>query len=319
MDLSNFKGCWVGLGRGAQFGRVKVRISEVGGALNAYGIGRTPDGEVEIFFFEGKPESETKVVLDLIDYVTDNPNTNPPTNAHIIVDYIVEKDNINIKFATDVGTHGGFRLRRASLFQSAIFGIPPLLQTSYRHLKYYLRSRLRHLYLIVVLGLTFLSVYEKMPVKIAMVEGILLIFPLIFLYGAEVRGLISALALRKAGPFEFESQASTASHVTPDQVVDILKNEFGENSQIFSATSKFLVSKTKAVLRLMAAENESITKQRFYKMAAGLGVLSNDIEPTLNALLQTDCISVSEDNKYLIQDFGNQFLWFETRVEQLYQ
>lgn len=319
MDLSNFKGNWVGFGRGAQFARAKVRVSAKKDVLRVYGIGRTSDGNVEVFFFEGRPESETKAVLNLVDYISDNPLTISPRNAHIIVDFMAETDGLEIKFATDVGTHGYFQLRRAKLLQSLTLKIPSCIQAGYRHLKYYFRVRFRHFYLLAVLVLTVCSIVEKTTIKIGMVEAVLLILPLIFLYGDEVRGLFTVLALRKAGPFEFESQLSTSSHVTVEQLTTVLQDEFGEQAPQFFATSKFLVPRTKAILRLMVAEGAPLSKSRLYRMAAGLGVKNSDLEATISALEQTGCISAGEGEEFVVQDIGKQFLQFEYRLEQLYQ
>lgn len=318
MSHDNFIGIWAGSGHGAQFGRARIVISAVGDLLRVYGYGRTSSNEVEVFEFEGGVQSETSAVLDLIDYVTDNPNTSPPVKARLSVTYKDAPEQLEVQFATDIGTHGVFWLHRAGGPAKLMLKIPPMLHKQYRRVKLYLRSRFRYFYLAIVLILTLLSILGEIKEKISSVEALLLIVPLIFLFIDRVKGLLATLALRKVGPLEFESQAKTSAHSSPNQIVQKLQAEFGNQVPLFSAIAQWLVPRTKMILRLMAAERRPLTRSEFNKLAISLGVTESDLQPTYEALIQSGCIVVNDNAHIVVQETGNRFLIFESRVAQLY-
>ena len=312
-------GYWVGHGRGAQFARASLRVTVTADRLRAYGFGRTSQGEVEVFEFEGAVESDNRAVLDLVDYVTDNPNTNPPSKAQIIVTYKDEPRQLEVQFATDIGTQGSFWLRPAKLLSLILLSIPMAPHRWYRSLKYYFRLKLRYIYLLLVILLAVLSIFGKTQDKITSVEAVLLLFPLVFLFLDHIKGLIATLALRKVGPVEFQSQESVSRGIAPDQIVNALHSEFGERLSLFSTLIRLLVPRTKALLRLMAADDKPLTVPEFNRMAKGIGVPDSDLQATLEVLIKSGCIVIDEEGKLTVQNVGRQFLLFEIRFNQFYQ
>lgn len=317
MTSSKFHGFWSGLGAGAQFAKVHLRVWSDADGLHAYGIARTLTGEVEVLNCIGREESETRAVFDLVDYVTDNPTTNPPSTAQIIATYQEDPELIDITFATDIGTHGLLKLRRAKFAAKIQLRIPSSLQKTYRRLKHYIRFRLRYFYLVFVLYLAVLSIFGRMQVKLTAVEVIVLLFPLIFLFSDRLRELLSTLALRKLGPIEFQEQGSARADISPIDIVNTLSGEFGDKLSLYSTISQYFVLKTKAVLRLMATNEKPITHAEYIRLAKGLGVPDSNLQATLDALEKSGCITIGEDGKLVVQDIGKQFIAYEERLAQL--
>jgi hypothetical protein len=167
--------------------------------------------------------------------------------------------------------------------------------------------------------LTVLSIFGKTQNRITSVEAVLLLFPLVFLFLDHIKGLMATLALRKVGPVEFQSQESATRGIAPDQVVNALHREFGERLSLFSTLIRLFVPRTKAVLRLMAADDKPLTVPEFNRMAKGIGVLDNDLQATLEVLIKSGCVVMDAEGKLTVTDVGRQYLLFEVRFNQFYQ
>jgi hypothetical protein len=273
---------------------------------------------VEIIECQGKEESDTKAIFELVEYIADSPQLNPPQQAKIIITYKPEFRRIEAQFATNIGTYGTLTLRRADLGGKLQLSIPGVLQRTYRRIKRYFLYRLRYLYLLFVIALVVASVLGKVSQKPNTVEAIILLVPLFFMFSDRIRDLIAALALRKVGPIEFQEQAKAPVGFTPAQIVTMLSGEFGDRLPLFSGLTQFFVPRTKTILRLMAAYGRALTINEFNDLAKMVGVPEENLAATREALVSSGCVTLG-DNMVTVQPLGLQFLAFEDKLIQLYR
>lgn len=204
MSDSHYIGYWSGYGRGVENARVHVHIYSKNQCLRAFALIRTISREVEVVQFEGKRETDTKALFELTDYATDNPRTRAPFYVKIVVDYKAEPEQLNIQFATDIGTQGTAKLYRARTLRKLQLCIPANIHIAFRCLKRYIRFRLKYFYLLFLIILSFISALGKLPSKINTIEAVILLIPLFFMFIEDIRRLVSTLALRRLGPIEFQ-------------------------------------------------------------------------------------------------------------------
>lgn len=316
MRESKVIGVWSGLSSGTQFLRVLIQISLSGGRLHAYAILRSHNGHVEVAELSGVNESNERATFSLIDYATDDPSSIPPGNAHIAITYDSTPPHLTAQYGTDIGTRGEASLYPAKLSGKLILAIPFWMHKRYRRLKCYVLRSVKYIYLFGVVGLTICASVGISP-QITSIEALLLLTPLAFLFTDQVRYLLSVLALRKVGPVEFQSQSAASPSTDPVRLLAGLTSEFGEDLPLFMALAQFLVPRTKAVLRLIEASQAQLTMSEFNRMANGLGVPNHDIEPTFQALINSNCIASDEHGKLGITGLGERFLVFDTRLSQL--
>jgi hypothetical protein len=101
--------------------------------------------------------------------------------------------------------------------------------------------------------------------------------------------------------------------------VSALHSEFGELLSLFSTLIRLFVPRTKAVLRLMAADERPFTVPEFNRMSKGIGVPDSDLQATLEVLVKSGCIGLDEEGKLTVTDVGRRYLQFEVRFNQFYQ
>lgn len=314
----NFNGDWSGYGEGVTVSGIHVRIKESDEGLKIYALAKTLDAENEVIEFDGRLESKIKANLELLSYVSDNPENIPPRNVHVTLEAKPDTEQLEGKFATDIGTHGTVRLRKARRWGRFLLSIPFVFHRAYRHLKRFTHKRFRYGYFSLVITLSVLSVLGMIPSKMSAVEAIVLLVPLLFMFSDSIRQIITAMAVRKFGPVEFQEQAKPSPELNLPQLVTALHGEFGDKVTLFSALTEFLVPKTKSLLRLIISLNRNISMSEFNALAKKLGVPDENLTPTLQALVSGECISVNELGEVVVKDAGKQFLDFEVRLSQIY-
>jgi hypothetical protein len=320
MNNKDFAGWWTGQRVSAQFSKVTLRIKEKNGQLTAYGYARTTQSEVEILELEGSINTDNKVHFDLINYVTDNPNTTPPIKAKITAALQESPTReLEITFVTAIGTHGSFSLRPSRFIHKIPFIIPLAIHVIYRHIKSYLRLKLRYLYMLFVISMAVFSIFATTGNKISVIEAILLALPIPFLFTDKIKDLVLSLSLRKIGPLEFQSQSNTGSAIHPTQIINDLSKEFGQDVVLFSYLNQFFVSRTKSVLRWMVANNQPISQLEFIHIAKGLGVAEKDMQATMDALRNSGCVKMDNNGRLYVDDKGKSYLLFESKITLMSQ
>ncbi|MCH7928264.1 MAG: hypothetical protein IID03_09845 [Candidatus Dadabacteria bacterium] len=316
---TNFIGDWSGYGEGVIIAHVHMRIIEYDGALKVYALTKTLDGEGEVIEFTGTLESDTTANLELVNYVSDNPKEIPPINAHVILEAKPDLEQLEGQFATNAGTHGTVKLRKATRWGRILLNIPFVFHKLYIYVKKFINKQFRHVYFAFVVTLTVLSVTGIFPEKISTTEAIVLLVPLIFLFSENIKQLIEVMAVKKLGPVEFQLQTKPSPELNIPQLVRTFHTEFGEQLPLFSALTEFFVPRTKNLLRQIAYLNRTLSMSEFNALARRLGVPDNNLTATLQALVSGGCISVNETDEVAVQQVGREFLNFETRLAQIYR
>lgn len=315
----NYIGYWSGYGRGVENARVHVRIYSENQRLRAFGLIRTISNEVEVAQFMGKEESDTKAFFELTEYATDNPRTLAPLYIKVVANYKAEPERLDIQFATDEGNKGTATLYRARTLGKLQLYIPAVIHTSFRCLKKYIRFRLKYFYLLFLIILSSLSALGKLPSKINIVEVVVLLIPLFFMFIEDIRRLVSILALRRLGPIEFQEQKQHPSGMTLKQVVQELNREFKNLAPMFFTLTRFLVPNTKTLLRLIIIHDRPLSEREFSDLASSIGIAEDNIPATRDALINSKCITTTESSRLVATDIGRRYLLFEDRITQLYR
>lgn len=316
---SPFVGLWSGYGEGASNARVHAQIEEGPNGLTIKALSKASDGEGEIIELEGKEESDGTASFSLTAYVSDSSNTAPPAQVHLVLRRAGRPDQLEGNWATDIGTQGDVRLRRAGSWGRFLLNVPLWLHKSYRLVKRYLRFRFRAAYLVAILGLATASVIGFFEEKISTTEAVILLVPLLFLYSDRLRELIASMAVRKLGPVEFQDQTRPSSDFSLSHLVRVLHGEFGDQLPQFAFLSEFFVQRTKSILRFLASLGRRLTMAEFYAIARNLGVTEEkNLQATLEALLRSGCLALNEKGEISVQELGLSFLRFEDRLGELY-
>jgi hypothetical protein len=137
------------------------------------------------------------------------------------------------------------------------------------------------------------------------------------MFSDKIQNLITAMAVRKLGPVEFQEQVKPAAR--PDQAVEILQREFPEHLPLFSLLTQAFAPLTKALLRLMIAHDKPLKKTELRDLASKLGIPENNVTATSDALVQSGCIAAGEDGMIRVSEIGRDYLRFESRLEQLFR
>ena len=315
---SQFIGDWVGSGEGKIFARVHVRIKGPANALSGYAIIKALDGEGEIIEIEGKENEEKKATFELINYVSDGPKTIPPSNAQIILAFHPDGDQLEGNWVTDLGNHGKVRLRKSVGWDKLPLRIPLFIHKAYRKFKKFLLRQFRYAYFFSVVALAFLSILGHFESKISTNETIILLFPLVFLFSDKLREFVIFMAFRKVGPVEFQEQGKPTKEFNLPKLVAALHSEFGDRTALFSALTEFFVPRTKNLLRVIVSIEKPININEFNALCKKLSIASDNIQVTLEALVQADCLLITENGKIEVQDVAKQFLLFEQRLSQMH-
>lgn len=314
---SSFIGDWIGSGNGPTFGRLHVRIEGTSESLYGFALSSALDGESEVIEVTGKESGENRAVVELVNYVSDGWRNTPPQHAQITLSVNPDENSIKGTWATDLGNHGEVHLRKAVGWENILLRIPLSLHKIYRKLKKYLFSRFRYYYFFSVVALALLSIFGYLTQKISTNETVIILLPLVFMFSDKLQNFVKYMALRKVGPIEFQDQAKPIEGLNLPRLVSALHGEFGERTALFSAITEFFVPRTKYLLRIIVSVEKSISINEFNSYCAKIGISTDNVQATLDALIQTGCISVSENGEITPQDTAREFLDFENRLSQI--
>lgn len=315
---SKFIGDWVGSGNGPTFGQLHVRIKGSSTSLYGYALTNALDGDSEVIEVKGSESDENKAIVELVNYVSDGWRNIPPRHAQITLSINSDGDIIEGVWATDLGNHGDVHLRKAIGWEKLPLIFPLCLHKVYRRLKKYVLSRFRYLYLFSVVVLALLSIFGHLNSKINTNETIIILLPLVFMFSDKLRRFVNFMGLSKVGPVEFQDQVKPTGEFNFPKLVAALHGEFGDKTALFSALIEFFVPRTKNLLRMIVSVEKPINITEFNSYCVKLGIPADNIQATLEALVQTGCVLVSENGEITPQDTAKEFLVFEYRLSQIH-
>ena len=198
-----------------------------------------------------------------------------PLEGEIKIEFHEETGTATGTWHTDVGTWGSVNLRLISGWQANWW-----LRLAVSHLKllwYRYASFIYAFILIVAAGLSIFYIC-----KVSYPALILFLIPAPFLFRTQISALIQLYRLRKAGPFEFETQ------IPPPEVVRQFIGQQIEERLKFLILDGFFVPRTKAIL-LWLARNQPMTRSQFNAFASSIGVAPDNVQVTWGAILFSGC------------------------------
>ena len=204
-----------------------------------------------------------------------------PLDGEIKIDFHEESCTAIGTWSTDLGNSGSCSLRLVPRWR-----VKWWTRLAFCHLRIFWHRYAALIYSLALLTLAVLAVFEIC--KVSYPALILFLIPAPFLFRTQISALIQLYRLRKAGPFEFETQ------IPPPEVVRQFIGQQIEERLRFLILDGFFVPRTKAIL-LWLARNQPVTRSQFNTFASSIGVVPDNIQVTWEAILFSECASYSED------------------------
>lgn len=152
-------------------------------------------------------------------------------------------------------------------------------------------------YMLLLLLVAGLSLTQRITISWPVV--LLLLVPAPYVFQLQIIRLIQAFKVRRIGPVELEQNPVTA------QVGRVIAEHVQEAVR-FLLLDGFFVPRTKLVL-LWLAGSGAVDRAQFNAFAAQVGVASDNIDVTLQAIVSVGC-AVSEADRIVITDLGRRYV-----------
>ena len=311
---------WSGFVQGTNRGKLFIRLKEFDNAITGDILFKDATGGAAIIRAKGTKNSN-QITVDLFDFLFASPLPLEPQTGHISVTISENGNEISGSWVTDIGTKGQCRLFKTNFFRVLLLSAPFLYRLLLK-LKRGFITKLKYIYLLLLLCLVTAPVIGRLNGKIGITELIIFLIPLILLFKNEIRDFFVITGLRKIGPVEFQDQSTTPVGLAPETIVqhiNSLSTEYGEKFSLFVYLNRLFVPRTKAILQMLAAEPFPVTRQYFDNLARSMGVgEENNIQATYNVLIQNGCLRIDQDGNIRITDIGHNFLQFMNSFNQLF-
>lgn len=288
MKLTRF---WEGYVTGTNRGVILIKIKQDGNTLNAKALFNDQEFNVSLAEFIGVLHGN-HAELRLIRFHSHAPVV--PLDGEIKIDFNEESHTATGTWSTDIGTSGNFSLRLVSRWR-AHWHVRSIL---YRLISFWQRYA-ASIYIIGLLIVSIFSIFELCKINYATL--ILLLVPAPFLLKSQISNLIQIFRLRKAGPFEFETQIPPPA----EDMRQFIGKEIEERLR-FLILDGFFVPRTKAIL-FWLARNQPVTRSQFNTFASSIGVVPDNIQVTWEAILFSVCASYTED-KLTLSELGWRYI-----------
>lgn len=311
----DFSGVWCGVAESYTSAHLKVKIIVKGNDIQLYALTNAFDGTNELITLSGVLKEE-KADLELVSYLSDEPDDIPPNSANITLEHDKSADTIEGRFITNQGTSGTIKLKRGGFSTKLLFFIPIGIHYLYKRNKRFIKHRIGVIYFLLLILLATMSVIGFFPEKISVTESLVLSIPLLFLFSRDITKVISDLRVSKLGPIEFKEQNKPNKEVNIPKLINNLQEDFGENLPLFTALFEFFVPRTKILLKHLVENGRSLTLEEFTNIAINIGIQRSNIDATLQALISGQCIEVNKDGLVTITDTAINYLKFESIISE---
>lgn len=317
--MSRLTGDWVGVAR-PEIGAwvVKLRITEDSGSLKAIAYTYGEPAEHSVAEFRGeRDEGQESGTLWIVDFAQDDPSgTN--TFAGLLALVYETGDRLRATYHNDVigSDYSFFLLRSPKRFWPLRFN--KAYRTWLRINQWFLR-RMKHFYLVFILVVTLSPIWNVGGVQLNAWNTIVLIAPLLILFRNSILQFIQALRLKKVGSVEFQEQPTRQEmSKSLEQVQQELLSRFGEEKlSKFVALSRYFVPRTKWLLERMHRRNAAQTRRALEELAVLVGIPMENFDTTINVLVESQVITISDDGRYVVTTLGQSFLVYEEMTRSL--
>lgn len=281
------RGHLIGTNRGSFF----VRIQQKKDILKATALFKDEASGPAILSLHGKL-SALQMEMRLDDFWS--PGLIRLLNGNLTLNFTKDFTEAEGKWETDMGTSG---ICKVSAVSGAFLGIKWWASIFTVKLSFFLRKYFPFFYTLLLFITAALDVFEV--VKITYPTLIILLIPSPYIYRTHLGLLINAYKIRRIGPVELEQQLS-------------IDRTIATTTHPFKVLDQFFVNRTKILLYWLNQKSK-VTIDEFIEYAKQIGVLTENIDTTRQALIITGC-ATSEQNNIITTDFGKQYIAYLNRL-----
>jgi hypothetical protein len=174
------------------------------------------------------------------------------------------------------------------------------------------------IYLLGVLSLAWTKALGIAEQDVEVLVWMLLLIPLPFMFLRMMRSSFEYMTsnIKRLGPLEFQS-AVLPSGKAIDDALDLLATEFRDDAVKLIEINKFLVPRTKTLLHKLVETDRAISTDDFTRFADALGVPPSNQMLTLEALVQSGCVTRMPDQTFAVTPLAKQLLRFDERYRAM--
>lgn len=312
---SKFIGFWSGIVEGSYNGKALVHIKDLDSFLEGRVILHSDSGHADLVTLRGEETDKNESKFKLINYISGGIDVVTPRDGNVILTFQEDSNEIQGEWSTDIGTSGKLTIRQARAWDKLKLLVPISIAKFYLELIRLLN--LCNVYFAFVIILVLLSLFGYIS-KPNIIEGIILLIPILYFYRFVIRNVLIDLGIKKAGPLEFFEQSANPYVPQYNEMIANLRNRFGdEKFTNLLYLNRFFVPRTKLLLQSISISNQPITLQEFAKEANRLNIPDYNIITTLQALINTGCLILDrETGNITVNDYGREFLQFESVISR---
>jgi hypothetical protein len=280
-----FEGIWSGYTQGTNRGKVLLQIQRraiTANGLTAKAILYDEQLGITEAWFSGVISGGDKAEFRLLDV---RGLAQPMPREGQVVLNLKEDGTGEGQWQTDIGTSGAFRIVPAT------FGtIGWYLRILSAKASFAWHKWLAPIYGSFLVLLAVVSIFWNTTISYSAL--ILLLVPVPFVFRqqlAQLIGLVHLWRIKKLGPIEFDLPQNP-----PTQDIVALARQQAQAGIIFEHLNRFFALRTKVLLAVVAHSTGGISVPDFRKLALSLGSPPENVEVTINAIVQANCAQIQD-------------------------
>lgn len=284
---------WKGIVSGTNRGPVTIRFANNREMLQGKAIVNDLAFGPTVISFEGKL-NESQAQLKLHNFKAAVPFHALTGSLSLIFDDTTRGASGN--WQTDIGTNGKCDVYPSghSAGFSWFIWLYSLLSA---HLKIFWKTNFRAFYLLLLLAVAVFDLFRID--KISYPGLILLLLPAPYIFRHQILETLMLFRITKIGPLEISPQ-----QLLTDEIRQAISSAVQE-TMAYLVLDKFFVPATKVIMLWLAGQSV-VEEKRFDEYAATLGVLGDNLSATKKALIDTQCVSMT-DSKIQITPLGAKY------------
>ncbi|MGO8928970.1 MAG: hypothetical protein ACLQU3_19050 [Limisphaerales bacterium] len=291
-DSPKIPSIWHGYLSGSNRGRIVVRLQQTLQGLEAQTVFVDYQFGPVIVPLRGKLEQKA-AKFRLMGFEGFAPLL--PLDGELLLTFDDDFENAAGTWSTDIGTGGTCKLERSNetviRWLSRLFGI----RLGWFWFRWRAKVYSALLLCVAAAALTQLAHLTTLAL-------VLLLLPAPFIFAKNLSrlvGLFHDARIKKIGPVEFDQNPPTAEIVA-------IATQQAQESIAFAQLNQFFVLRTKILLAVLAHSNGMLLAD-FAQLARSFGVLPENVQTTLIAILQMGCAQVV-DGKVIPTEWGRRFV-----------
>lgn len=246
-------------------------------------------GPTKLFYKGTKTGNEMVLMLEEIK----GSGPEHPLIGEAKLKYFPDQNKIEGKWESDVGTNGNL-IAYSKDWQSWKWW----LEKSLFNLEYFsINKNSKALYILFLFFVGILALFVNLNLSFPIF--IFLLIPSIFLFGNKFLRIIIDLGITKLGPIEREQGP------TPEGMQNLITQETQRVISYIALDQFFVLNTQRVLFHIFQVVGKSF--EDFVSSAESFGIKKTNIESTLQALQQTNCVQV-ENGQIKITAFGKDYI-----------